>query len=159
MHLSTVRLVPTGVGERGRLGEEENVVDIRLYGENICNGRYSGIYLTLRMIVQANMDPGVLVNTKIMNSVYTRCLSDYNMTVLEAPRKYPGGEGGCSTLLQRLPPFPDCGEPVLCPHVFIFHLVTRQKRWFIYVCYVPLGSAAENEHITKALYHCTDGLN
>ena len=107
------------------------------------------------MIVQGNMYLGVLFKTKIMNGVYTRCLLEYNVIMSEAPRKH---QGGGSTLLLQLPPFSDRGEPVSCPHVFIFHLVTRQKRWFVVGCYVLPGSAANNEHITKALYHCPDGL-
>ena len=54
-----VRMVPTGVEEMGRWGEKENVVDIRLYGYNICNRMYVGIESALRVIVQANMDLGV----------------------------------------------------------------------------------------------------
>ena len=52
----------------------------------------------------------------------------------------------------------DHGEPVLCPHVFIFQLVPRRKRWFVAGCYIPPGSVSETEHITKAICHCTDGL-
>ena len=33
-----------------------------------------------------------------------------------------------------------------------------QKRWLIFGCYVLPGSAAETEHIAKALCHCPDGL-
>ena len=34
----------------------------------------------------------------------------------------------------------------------------RRKRWFVDVCYVLPGSAAETYHITKVLYQCQDGL-
>ena len=34
----------------------------------------------------------------------------------------------------------------------------RRKRWFVAGCYIPSGSSAETEHITKAICHCTDGL-
>ena len=104
--------------------------------------------MDLYVIVQGNMYPGVLFKTKIMNGVYTRCLLDYNVIVSEAPRKH---QGGGSTLLPQLPPLSDRGEPVFCPHVFIFQLVTRQKRWFVSGCYVLPDSAAETDHITKAL--------
>ena len=33
-----------------------------------------------------------------------------------------------------------------------------RKRWLIVRCYVLPGSAAETEHIAKALCHCPDGL-
>ena len=52
----------------------------------------------------------------------------------------------------------DHGEPVLCIRVLIFQLVPRRKRWFFAGCYIPPGSVVETEYITKALYHCTDGL-
>ena len=33
-----------------------------------------------------------------------------------------------------------------------------QKMWLVVGCYVLPGSAAETEHIAKALCHCPDGL-
>ena len=33
-----------------------------------------------------------------------------------------------------------------------------RKRWLIFRCYVPPGSAADNYHIAKVLCHCPDGL-
>ena len=67
------------------------MVDIHLYGYNIHNWRYGGIESELRMIVQANMDLRVLYKTKITVSVYMRRSLDYNVLVLEAPIKHPGG--------------------------------------------------------------------
>ena len=32
------------------------------------------------------------------------------------------------------------------------------KRWLVVRCYVLPGSVDENEHISKALCHCPDGL-
>ena len=112
---------------RGIWGEEENVVDIHLYSYNICNDVYRGIYLALHVIVQGNKDLEFRYKTKIMRSIYTNHLTDNNLILSEAPIKH---QGGGSNLLLRLLPFPDRGEPVLCPHVFIFQLVTRRKRWF-----------------------------
>ena len=48
--------------------------------------------------------------------------------------------------------------PVLCTSVFIFQLLMSRKRWLIFRCYVPPGSAADNYHIAKALFHCPGGL-
>ena len=102
-------------------------MDIHLYGYNIHNWRYGGINSELRVIVQANMDLGVLYKTKITTNVYMRRSLDYNMLVSEAPRKHQG-EG--RTLLPLLTQLSDHGEPVLCTHVFIFHMLMCQKRWF-----------------------------
>ena len=66
-------------------------MDIHLYGYNIHNWRYGGVDSELRMIVQANMDLRVLYKTNIMGSFYMRRSLDYNVLVLEAPRKHPGG--------------------------------------------------------------------
>ena len=65
-------------------------MDIHLYGYNIHNWRYGGIESELRVIVQSNMDLMVLYKTKIMGSFYMRRSLDYNVLVLEAPRKHPG---------------------------------------------------------------------
>ena len=86
-----VIMITTGIWGRGRGGEEENMVNIHLYGYNIRNAMYRGINSALRVIVQANMDLGVLFKTKIMNGVYMRRSSDCNVIVSEAPIKHQGG--------------------------------------------------------------------
>ena len=48
--------------------------------------------MALYVIVQGNMYLGVLFKTKIMNGVYTRHSSKYNVIVSEAPIKHQGGE-------------------------------------------------------------------
>ena len=45
----------------------------------------------MHVIVQGNMDLGVLFKTKIMNGVYMRRSLDYNVIVSEAPIKHQGG--------------------------------------------------------------------
>ena len=67
------------------------MVDIHLYGYNIRDGMYGGIKSALHVIVQANMDLGVLFKTKIMNGVYMRRSLDYNVIVLAAPIKHQVG--------------------------------------------------------------------
>ena len=67
------------------------MVDIHIYGFNIRNGVYRGIDSALHVIVQANMDLGVLFKTKIMNGVYMRRSLDYNVIVSEAHTKHQGG--------------------------------------------------------------------
>ena len=103
-------------------------MDIYLYAYSIHNWRYGGINSELRVIVQANMDLGFLYKTKITANIYMRRSLDYNVLVSEAPIKHQG-EG--RTLLPLLPQLSDHGEPFLCTHVFIFHMLMCQKRWFI----------------------------
>ena len=67
------------------------MVDIHLYGYNIHNWRYGGIESELHVLVQANMDLRVLYKTKMTVSVSMRRSFDYNVLVLEATRKHPGG--------------------------------------------------------------------
>ena len=50
-----VIMIHTWLRGRGIWDEEENVVDIYLYGYNIRNERYGGIESALYMIVQGNM--------------------------------------------------------------------------------------------------------
>ena len=66
------------------------MVDIHIYGYNIHNWRCRGIKSELRVIVQSKMDLRVLYKTKITVSFYMRRSLDYNVLVLEAPRKHPG---------------------------------------------------------------------
>ena len=67
------------------------MVDIHLYGFNIRNGMYGGIESALHVIVQANMDLGVLFKTNIMNGVYMRRSLGCNAIISETPIKHQGG--------------------------------------------------------------------
>ena len=53
-------------------GKEEHVVYIRLVRLNICNGRYWEAELAMHVIVQVNMDLGVIFETNITVGVYKR---------------------------------------------------------------------------------------
>ena len=77
------RTVTTQVGGRGRQGEEENAVDIRLGKYNIRNGNNRGLTLDLCALDQANMKLGVLFDTNIMKSVYMCRSSEYNVIASE----------------------------------------------------------------------------
>ena len=67
------------------------MVDIHLYGYNIRNWRYGEGESELCVIVQANMDLGVLYKTKITSSIDMRRSLEYNVLVLEAPINHQGG--------------------------------------------------------------------
>ena len=93
MYIPTIILVSTWLRGRGGWGDEENVVDIYLYGYNIHNGVYIRVDSALHVIVQENMYLGFLYKTSIIGSIYMRHSSKYNVIVSEAPRKPQGGGG------------------------------------------------------------------
>ena len=55
----------------------DRTVPIRFGTYNNCNGRTGGFESALRGISQANMDLGILQETKITNGVYTRGSAGY----------------------------------------------------------------------------------
>ena len=52
---------------------------IRFGTYNICNGRRGGLESALRGMSQANMDLGILQETKITNGIYTRGSAGYTV--------------------------------------------------------------------------------
>ena len=60
-------------------------VPIRFGTYNIRNGRRGGLELELRGMSQANMDLGILQETKITNGIYTRGSAGYTVIATDAP--------------------------------------------------------------------------
>ena len=55
---------------------------------NIRNGRNGGLEAALRGRDQANMDLGVMQETKITDSVYTRVSAGYRVVATDAPSRH-----------------------------------------------------------------------
>ena len=66
-------------------------VPIRFGTYNICNGRKGGLESALQGMSQANMDLGILQETKITNGVYTRGSAGYKVIATDAPSRHRGG--------------------------------------------------------------------
>ena len=69
----------------------DGTVTIRFGTYNIRNGRKGGLEAALRGMFQANMDLGILQETKVTDGVYTRVLAGYKVIATDAPSRHRGG--------------------------------------------------------------------
>ena len=121
---------------------------IRFGTYNIRNGRKGGLELALRGMSQANMDLGILQETKITNGVYTRGLASYKVIATDAPSR----QRGSVTLFYRLTPrfvveaVERCG-----PNVMVWQVVTGAKQWYIVGAYIALEDEGTMETVVKAI--------
>ena len=58
---------------------------------NIRNRRNGGLEAALRGMEQANLDMGILQETKITDGVYTRASAGYRVVATDAPSRHRGG--------------------------------------------------------------------
>ena len=58
---------------------------------NIRNGRNGGLESALRGMAQANIDLGVIQETKCTDGVYTRASAGYRVVATDAPSRHRGG--------------------------------------------------------------------
>ena len=64
---------------------------IRFGTYNIRNGRNGGLEAALRGMSQANMDLGILQETKLTDGVYSRRSAGYSVIATDTPSRYRGG--------------------------------------------------------------------
>ena len=69
----------------------DGTVPIRFGTYNIRNGRTGGLEAALRGMSQANMDLGILQETKLTDGVYTRGSAGYNVIATDTPSQHRGG--------------------------------------------------------------------
>ena len=65
-------------------------VSIRFGTYNIHNGRNGGLEAALWGMSQANMDLGILQETKLTDGIYTRGLAGYSVVLTDAPSRHRG---------------------------------------------------------------------
>ena len=58
---------------------------------NIRNGQNGGLEEALRGVSQANMDLGILQETKLTDGIYTRGSTGYTVIATDAPSRHLGG--------------------------------------------------------------------
>ena len=68
----------------------DGTVPIRFGTYNIRNGRKGGLEAALRGMSQANMDMGILQETKLTDGAYTRGSAGYNVIATDAPSRHRG---------------------------------------------------------------------
>ena len=66
----------------------DGTVTIRFGTYNIRNGRKGGLEAALRGMSQANMDLGILQETKLTYGVYTCRSAGYNVIATDAPASH-----------------------------------------------------------------------
>ena len=66
-------------------------VPIRFGTYNIRNGQKGGLETALRGMSQANMDLGILQETKLTDGIYTRGSAGYSVIATDAPSRHRGG--------------------------------------------------------------------
>ena len=102
----------------------------------------------LRGMSQANMDLGILQETKIINGVYTRGSASYKVIATDAPSRHRGGVA----LFYRLTPrfvvevVERCG-----PNLMVWQVVTEEKRWYIVGAYIAPADKGTMETVVKVI--------
>ena len=66
-------------------------VPIRFGPYSIRNGRKGRLEMALPGMFQANMDLGILQETKLRDRIYTRGSAGYNVIATDAPSRHRGG--------------------------------------------------------------------
>ena len=105
---------------------------IRFGTYNICNGRNGGLEAALRGMSQANMDLGILQETKLTDVIYTRGSDGYSVVATDAPSRHRGG----AIFYRSEPHFAVEAVDKFRPNVIDFQLATEARRWYIVGVYL-----------------------
>ena len=121
---------------------------IRFGTYNIRNRRNGGLEVALRGMSQANMDLGILQETKLTDGIYTRGSAGYSLVATDAPSQH---RGGVAIFYRSEPHFTVEAVEKFGPNVIGFQLVTGARRWYIVGVYLAPDSTETMERVTKAL--------
>ena len=100
---------------------------------NIRNGRKGGLEAALRGMSQANMDLGILQETKLPDGIYTRGSAGYSVIATDAPSRH---RGGVALFYRSKPHFLVEAVERFGPNVMGFQVATGERRWYIVRVYV-----------------------
>ena len=99
----------------------DGTVTIRFSTYNIRNSQKGGLEAALRGMSQANMDMGILQETKLADGVYTRGSAGYKVIATDAPSQHRGSVA----LFYRLTPHFVVEAVERCgPNVMVFQVAT-----------------------------------
>ena len=101
---------------------------IRFGTYNIRNGRKGGLEAALRGMSQANMDLGILQETKLTDGNYTRGSAGYSVIATDAPSRH---RGGVALFYRSKPHFVVEAVERFGPNVLGFQVETGERRWYI----------------------------
>ena len=123
-------------------------VPIRFSTYNIRNGRKGGLEMALRGISQANMDLGILQETKLTDGIYTRGSAGYSVIAADAPSQHCG----VFALFYRSEPhFVVEAVEKFGPNVLGFQLATGARRWYIVGVYIAPEDTETIERVVEAI--------
>ena len=126
----------------------DGTVPIRFGTYNIRNGRKGGLESALRGMSQANMDLGILQETKITNGVYTRGSAGYKVIATDAPSRH---RGGVAIFYRSEPHFAVEAVENFGPNVIGFQLVTGSRWWYIVGVYLAPDNTETMERVSEAI--------
>ena len=115
-----------------------NVLSVEMVSGDIRNGRNRGLEAALRVMDQANLDMGILQETKITDGVYTRASARYRVVATDAPSRHRGGiamfyREGAGFAVEEVRQYG--------PNVLSFEVVSGRRRWYIIGCYFASDDA------------------
>ena len=115
---------------------------------NICNGRNGGLEAALRGMSQANMDLGILQETKLTEGIYTRGSSGYSIIMTDARSRHCGG---VAIFDRPALHFAVKAVQKFGLNVISFQLATGARRWYIVGCYLAPDDISMIERVVEVL--------
>ena len=121
---------------------------IRFGTYNICNRHNGGLEAALWGMSQANMDLGILQETKLIDRIYTRWLAGYSVVATDAPILHRG-----SVAIFHWPALHFAVEAVqnYRPNMIGYQLATGARQWYIVGCYLATDDSSTMERVVEAL--------
>ena len=126
----------------------EEEVPIKFGTYNIRNGQNRGLEAALRGMEQANLDMGILQETKITDGVYNRVSAGYRVVATDAPSRHRDGiamfyREGAGFAVEEVRQYG--------PNVLSVEVVSGRRQWFIVGCYIAPDDAHTIERVVTAL--------
>ena len=122
---------------------------IRFGTYNIFNGRKGGLEAALRGMSQANMDMGILQETKLTDGIYTCGSAGYSVIATDAPSRH---RGGVAIFYRSAPHFVVEVVEKFVPNVIGFQLTTGARRWYIVGVYLAPEDTTTMERVSEAIW-------
>ena len=97
---------------------------------------------------QANMDLGILQETKIIDGIYTRGLAGYSAIATDAPSQR---RGGVALFYRSKPHFVVEAVERFGPNVLGLQVVTGERRWYIVGAYIAPEDDETMERVVAAI--------
>ena len=123
-------------------------VPIRFGTYTIRNGHQGGLEAALRGMSQANMDLGILQETKLTDGIYTYGSAGYSVIATDAPSRH---RGGVALVYHSEPHFVVEAVEKFGPNVLGFQIATVARRWYIVGVYIAPEDTETMERVVEAI--------